>query len=387
MSQTTQEPVTTKPEKKANTGMNKEIKIPIIDSLFNGGDKPKTFSTKESIKFYKGIASMIKAQINTGDALKYYAEGLPNKVMANALIQIRDDINSGIDIYNAFKRSNRFDDMTLGLIKAGMESGNLDSAFRDLAERAQVNAFFKKKVRKIVLIPSIIFPVLIIAFIYSQAKIVPKVRKMVDSPNYEPKGPVKALFDLSDFTIQWWPIIVGILASIVFAFLISSKLRRTAMNLFMSKWRLLRQLVMGLRQVTFLGVIKLLHSNGITMGKAIQTSATSVKGTELYDELLTAADKYEKSGVPLAIAFTKYTSVDDQVIHMMAIGEKSASMGEQLDMLVALYKEDCEQYMEDFANILNFFVMLGAVSMVALVFLSVFMPIFLGAPEMMKSGM
>lgn len=363
---------------KPKTGMNREIQ------LF-GASKPKTFNTKESIQFYRGIASMIKAQINTADALKYYADGLPNKVMASALMDIRNDINSGVSVHEAFKKSKRFDDMTLGLIKAGMESGKLDSAFKDLAERAKTDLYFKKKIRKIVLVPAFIFPVLIIAFIYTQVKIIPEIKSMVVTGDYEPKGPVRFFFTLSDFVIKWWPIGVTILIAIVATLVLSSKIRQTILTLAMSKWRTLRKLIMGFRQVTFLGVIKLLHANGINLAKAISTSATSVKGTPLHDELLTAAEKYEKAGVPLSIAFTKYTSVDDQVVHMLSIGEKSASMGTQLSMLTEMYESDCEQLMEDFTNVLNFVVMLVATSMIALVFLGVFMPIFLMGPEMMQN--
>lgn len=367
-------------KEKPKTGMNKEIKIPFLS------DKPKLFKGKELIKLYRGIASMIRAQINTSDTLKYYADGLTNKVMANSLLGIRADIMAGISIYEAFKRSNRFDDMTLGLVKAGMDSGKLDSAFRDLAERAETQQYFRKKMRSILLIPSFIFPILIIAFIYTQTKIIPQIKEMVVTGSYEPKGPVKFFFTLSDTTIKFWPYAVTVLIAIVASIALSSKLRQAIMILAMSKITILRKLVMGLRQVTFLGVIKLLHSNGINMSKAIRTSATAVKGTPLHAELLTAADKYEKSGVPLAISFTKYTSVDDQVVHMLAIGEKSASMGEQLEMLVTMYNEDCREYMEDFSSILSFFVMLGAVSMIALVFLGVFMPIFLSGPEMMSQS-
>ncbi|WP_159435056.1 type II secretion system F family protein [Rubritalea squalenifaciens] len=356
--------------------MNKEIQ------LF-GSSKAKTFSTKESIQFYRGIASMIKAQINTADALKYYAEGLPNKIMAAALMGIRDDINAGISVYEAFKRSKRFDDMTLGLIKAGMDSGRLDAAFQDLSERAKSTLALKKKIRKIVLIPALIFPILIAAFVYSQVKIIPKIKEMVIVGDYEPKGPVRFFFTLSDFVISWWIVGVIALAIIIAIPVLSNKIRQIIITLVMSKWRTLRKLIMGLRQVTFLGVIKLLHANGINLAKAITTSATSVKGTPLHDELLMAAEKYEKAGVPLSIAFTKYTSVDDQVVHMLSIGEKSASMGSQLAMLTEMYESDCEQLMEDFTNVLNLVVMLVATSMIALVFLGVFMPIFLMGPEMM----
>ena len=64
-------------------------------SLFNSG-KPKEFKKKELVQMFRGISSMLRAQINTADALKYYAQGLDNKIMAEALLRIREDINAGI---------------------------------------------------------------------------------------------------------------------------------------------------------------------------------------------------------------------------------------------------------------------------------------------------
>lgn len=368
------------PSQKGSSGVSKEIK------LFGGG-KAKVFSQKDLIQFYRGVSSMLKAQINTADALKYYADGLPNKQMSECLLQVRKQINGGVSIHQAFKTTNRFDDMTLGLIKAGVESGRLFEAFNDLAQRCATQMAFKKKIRKATLIPSIVMPTLIGLFIYSQVKIVPQVKGMVDNGDYQPTGLVKFFFDMSDTVIKIWPMLVLTLLSIVIILAISSKLRAAITGITMSRWGLLRRMIMGLRQMTFLGVIRLLNDNGINLSKSIRTSAVAVTGTPFHSELIEAADKYEKAGVPLSIAFSKYTSVDDQVVHMLSIGEKSASLGIQLKMLTQMYEDDCEQVMEDFTNTVSFVVLLLAVSLVALVFLSTFMPIFLMGPEMMKQSM
>jgi len=167
----------------------------------------------------------------------------------------------------------------------------------------------------------------------------------------------------------------------------SPQVRNTILGLAMSKWALLRQLIMSLRQMTFLGTIKLLHANGINLAKAIRVSANSVKGTPFYNELREAADKYENSGVPLSTAFSKYTSVDSQVVHMLSIGEKSASLDTQLDMLATMYEEDAENAMGTFTATINFIVLLIAVGLIAAVFIGTFLPIFLMGPKMMQSGM
>jgi type IV pilus assembly protein PilC len=155
----------------------------------------------------------------------------------------------------------------------------------------------------------------------------------------------------------------------------------------MSKWRLLRLLIMSLRQMTFISTIRLLHSNGINLAKSIRVSANSVRNTPFYEELRTAADKYEHSGVPLSTAFAKYTSVDAQVTHMLAIGEKSASLDAQLEMLSEMYEEDLQNHMSAFAAAISFLVLIIAVSLIAAVFIGTFLPIFLMGPKMMQSGM
>ena len=58
----------------------------------------------------------------------------------------------------------------------------------------------------------------------------------------------------------------------------------------------------------------------------------------------------------------------------------------QLKMLADMYEEEAENYMNDFTQVLNFIVLLMAVSLIAAVFIGTFLPIFLMGPKMMQSG-
>jgi type II secretory pathway component PulF len=348
--------------------------------------KIKPFSKKELVDMFRGMASMLRAQINTADALKYYSHGLPNKPVVEALGRVREDINAGINIHEAFRRTGRFNDTTIGLIQAGSDAGQLHHAFHSLSERLKSEIFFTKQIKKATILPGVIISVLIGAFIVSQVQIVPQVEDMMNGVGAKPDGMTAFSFQVSHFTQKTWPLIVGglITAGIVIAR--SSRVRNIIMGFGMAKWRLLRLLVMGLRQMTFISTIKLLHSNGINLAKSIRVSANSVRNTPFYDELRNAADKYEHSGVPLSTAFAKYTSADPQVTHMLAIGEKSASLDAQLSMLSEMYEEDVKTHMETFAATVSFIVLLVAVFLIAAVFVGTFLPIFLMGPKMMQNG-
>jgi len=357
-------------------------------SLFASFTTPKIkeFNKKQLIGIFRGLGSMLRAQINTADALKYYSHGLPDKTIVDTMLKIREDINAGINVHEAFRRSGRFNDTTVGLIQAGSDAGQLHEAFRSLAERLTSEMKFNKQIKKATITPCVIISILVGAFIVSQVKIVPQVEEMLAGVKAKPDGLTAISFKISHFTQAVWPVFVFGLLAMVITIWRSLKVRTFIMGIAMSKWRLFRLLIMSLRQMTFLSTIRLLHGNGINLSKSIRVAANSVKNTPFYEELRTAADKYEHSGVPLSTAFSKYTSADAQVAHMLAIGEKSASIDSQLDMLTEMYEEDADNYMATFAATVSFLVMLIAVVLIAAVFVGTFLPIFLMGPKMMQSG-
>lgn len=355
-------------------------------TFFNGPKKVKEFKRKEQVDMFRGLGSMLRAQINTADALKYYGQGLPNKAMVDCLAAIREDINSGMNVHEAFRRTQRFSETIIGLIQAGSDAGQLHEAFRSLAARITSELHFQKAIKKATIMPGVIIGVLLSAFIISQVKIVPQVEEMLSGVGQEPDGLTAISFKVSHFTQSIWHIFVLSLIGIGVTIARSAKVRGIILGIAMSKWRLFRLLIMSLRQMTFIGTIKLLHSNGINLAKSIRVSANSVMGTPFYKELREAADKYENSGVPLSTAFAKYTSVDSQVTHMLSIGEKSASLDAQLEMLSEMYEEDAENHMAAFAATINFMVLLIAVGLIGAVFVGTFLPIFLMGPKMMQSG-
>lgn len=346
----------------------------------------RPFSKKDLIKFYRGMASMLRAQINTADALRYYAHGLPNKDLAATLDKIREHITAGMSVHEAFRKSGRFDSMSVGLVQAGADSGQLHEAFKSLAERIKTEVYFRSRIKKAVAVPFIVISLLIFAFIMSQVRIVPQVEDMLLQVSQRPDPFTELMFSVSHLTQKVWPaVVLGIIITALLLWRVS-KFRNAVLTLVMARWRLFRQLVMGLRQLTFLGTLHMLHSNGINLTKAIRTAAESVRSTPLYEELREAADRYQHSGLPVSEAFSKFTSCDPQVGHMLSIGERTASIDIQLELLTQLYNEDTENYMDEFTAILNFVVLIIAVILIAAVFIGTFMPIFLMGPRMMNSA-
>jgi len=357
-------------------------------ALFSSSDKKSKLPLKELIKFCRGMASMLKANINTADALKYYSSGHPSPVVRGALKESRDYIETGIPSYAAFEKTGRFDDKFVSLIRAGTDSGQLWQAFDSIAHRLKKESEFKSKMRKATMMPCIIIFALIMLFIAAQLKIIPEIEKILSDIGQEPDGLSGILFKLSHITKKIWiPFILGLLTC-VFSFLFIEKIRSAVTFFMMGRWRLLRKLIMGMRQLLFLGSMEMLHSNGITLSRAVEISAKSLKGTPMYEELLMAGRRYLETGLPFSDAIRKFTSCDAQVAHLIAIGERSSSLDTQLKLLTQMYEEEVEQVVNEFAAVVNIIVLMSAALLITMVFIGAFLPIFLMGPKMMNgSGM
>ena len=342
------------------------------------------YPQKELIKLCRGMGSMLKANINTSDALKYYSNGHPSANVRAILKQIREYIETGQPAYAAFARSGRFDDKFISLIRAGSDSGQLDQAFEAIANRLKKEAEFKSKMRKATMLPSIIIFALILLFIAAQLRIIPEIEKIIAEVGQEPDALSGLLFKMSHVTKKiWWLVIGGIIGGVCTFFMVE-KVRNAVVYFLMARWRLLRKLVMGMRQLLFLGSMDMLHSNGINLSKAVEISAESLKGTPMYDELRNAGRRYVETGLPFSDAIRKFTSCDPQVSHLISIGERSSSLGTQLKLLTMMYEEDVDQIVNDFAQIVNIFVLIAAALLITMVFIGAFLPIFLMGPKMMN---
>src|SRR6202044_2618650 len=85
---------------------------------------------------------------------------------------------------------------------------------------------------------------------------------------------------------------------------------RTAVFTFLLKhWKLLRQIILGFRQLTFIGTFEMLLSNNVPISDALETCALTVKKTPLEKELLNVRSQM-LLGLNHGEAIRKYTSVD-----------------------------------------------------------------------------
>jgi type II secretory pathway component PulF len=343
------------------------------------------FPRKPLIVMCKSLASMLDAQIPLPKALEFYNAHLTREDLRLTLKSIAVAVDRGDEVHKAFAATGRFDSTFVGLVRAGAMSSDLPGALRALARRLKINAEFQSKIRKALLTPLCILAFLWLILIYSMTGLIPGVEKMLSDMHVAPDPLSGAVFVFSHFfRAVYVPVSIGTIVFVLACW--RSMAFRTAIFTFLLKhWKLLRQIILGFRQLTFVGTFEMLLSNNIPISDALETCAQTVKNTPLEKELLTVKSQMAL-GLNLGEAIRKYTHVDPQLSHMLEIGEKASNLTEQLLLLRDLYEEETAQRIEFFTGFVGVMSKIVTVSIIAMIYIGTYMPIILAGPKMMNAA-
>jgi type II secretory pathway component PulF len=347
---------------------------------------PIPFPTKPLIVMCSSVAAMLDAQIPLPKALEFYLVRVSKADQRMALKSVALAVERGDDNHKAFAATGRFDSTFVGLVKAGTMASNLSAALRALARRMKTNVEFVTKLRKALLTPCGILAFLWCLLIYSMTVLVPHVEDMLSGMHAPPDGFSAFVFGFSHlFKATYIPTTIVVITFLL-ACGLSRSFRTTVFKLIMSRWKLLRQIVMGFRQLTFIGTFEMLLSNNIPIADALDTCARTLKNTPMEKELRVVKEKLAL-GMNLGEAIRKYTSFDPQLSHMMEVGEKASNLAEQLLLLRNLYEEETAQRIDFFTGLVGLISKIVTVTIIAGVYLGTYMPIIMAGVKMMSSSM
>lgn len=346
--------------------------------------KVKKIAGKQLVRMCRSMGSLLNAKIGLEDTLSFYANGLEDKELQGALLGIRDKLKEGANADDAFAASGRFDSMFVGLVKAGSQSGMLGDAFRAVADRVHTTLTFQARLKRALYTPLFVLFGIFNIFIFSQTTLTPQVEGMMKDVGAKPDSFSALIFGLSHFTKAVWPFAYVLLIAAVATVIFSSGVRELLITIVINRWKVAREMVMGLRQLLLLGTMGLIVKNGGSVLEALSCGAKVVGGTPQEKEMKDVADRYQQ-GFPLSECFRRFSSCDKPVAHMIGAGEKGGTLPDQLQLLTAMYEEQTNDAMDVFVAVASFVTLFICCALIGFVFLGSILPTVLMGPRMMQA--
>ncbi len=353
---------------------------------FSVGKKAKDskFSNAELVKFCKGMSVMLKAGISIVDALEFYASNLPSKGLKKVLLDIQDSLKSGDPPQVAFGKTKAFNALFVGLVAAGTAAGDLSGALQSLAHQLELQQNLRSKLKKIIILPTAVITLLLMIFLAAQLIVTPKIKDMLTANRVAPDAFSAFVFKMADVTATIWIPVVGILVIAVLVIAFNKSLRETILAVSMSRLKSLRDVIMGVRQTTFIGTLSMLQNSGIVMEEALSITAGAMGNNPMGKEIEEVRSQY-LTGLDVSKCVKQFTSCDPTIVHMMAIGEQTGQLPEQLSLCADMLEGQTKNAMEGLASKVQVASTALPVLLIAFIFISSYMPIVMMSARMMQS--
>jgi len=333
---------------------------------------------KEKVVFMRQMATMVGAGLPLTRALEIMVQQTSNPMFKKVLKEVLSAIQSGKSLANSFREQDEvFDPITLNLIEAGEESGNLEIILEKLASELEDSKSLGDKLKSAMIYPIIILVIIIVVMVLMMLVLVPSMASIYSDFGAELPFATRLLMNMSTFFTKYWWAILVVLAVIFIGmkyYLDTAKGKRNFDKITL-KIPAIGGIISKMQLSQFTRILALLLGSGLSIIKALELTAQSLKNEMFRDTVLAAKEEVEKGGA-LAIPIARSEYFPLLVSSMIAVGEETGEIDAVLVKVSQYYKEEVDVATSNLSSILEplFLVIMGlAIGFIAL---AVYMPMF-----------
>ncbi len=311
------------------------------DLNFQIGGYPKT---RDLSVMCRQFVSMTQAGVSILDALKMLCEQTENKRLQNALKEVRVSVEKGETLANSFAEHPKiFPSLMINMVAAGEASGSLETAMDRVATQLERSNKTQAMVKKAMIYPIAVCIVAIIVSIVMLVVVIPSYEEMFVDLGTELPWITKFYVALSDGLIDYWYIIVPVIAAIVFGISTFSKtdLGKHVFGKIALKVPIFKNLTVKSASSMMARTLSTLLGAGVPLIEAVGI-VSGVMSNIWFKEALQDAKEEITIGMPLSRPLEECGLFPPMVYHMTRIGEESGNTESMLDKLADYYDEEVE---------------------------------------------
>ncbi|MCK9369038.1 type II secretion system F family protein [Candidatus Dojkabacteria bacterium] len=331
---------------------------------------------KEKVVFMRQLATMIGAGLPLTQALEILETQAVNPKFKKTLGNVLGDIQGGKSLATSFRSNSEvFDDITINLLSAGEESGNLEGILERLAIELENQNRLKGKIGGAMIYPAVILSVVIGVIVLMIFVLIPAMTQIYGEFGAQLPGLTLFLIAVSNFAIKFWWLILLVIASAAIAIktYLDSENGKKTFHKVLLKVPIIGPVIIKMQIAQFTRILALLLGSGLSIAKSLELTAGSLTNIVFKDAVMNAKVEIEK-GVPLALPIARAKVFPMIVSQMIAVGEESGQMDKVLAKVSQYYNEEVEVTTNNLSTLMEPVMLLLMGGVVAFIALAVYMP-------------
>lgn len=338
----------------------------------------KKIKDQDFIMFNQELVALIKAGYPILKSVEILKRRIKNVHLKEVLMRVENDIRAGKSLSESFSAmAEQFSPVYIASLMAGERSGNLPDTIKRYIAYHKVMARTKERMRRALTYPTLLLIFSLVLMSIIVYFIIPRFSTFYADFDSELPWITIMLMSLSNFIRHYS---LFILLFIIFLVVLLIQMRsREKSRIWLDKFKLytpvLRRIWLDSAVALFSRTLGLLLEGGISLLPALGIARQAVPNKYLLLKMNELPEKI-KNGETLSDSLDEADFFDPLALDMIRIGESSANLEGMLRDVAEVYDERIQAKIDTFVSMIEPMVMIFMGMLVALMLLSVYLPIF-----------
>ena len=339
----------------------------------------KKIKPKDIALFTRQLATMMKAGVPLLQAFDIVGRGNTNPSVTKLLNDIRSDVETGTSLSSAFRKFPLyFNSLYCNLVEAGEAAGILESLLDRLATYMEKTENIKSKIKSALMYPASVVVVAFIVVTIIMIFVIPAFKQVFSSFGADLPAATLFVMGISDYFVQYWWLIFGILGGGIYFFMQAWK-RNERVQQFMDRTTLKLPVFGVLIEKSCVArwtrTLSTMFAAGVPLVEALD-SVGGASGNYLYRAATEKIQQEVSTGTSLTVAMTNANIFPSMVIQMCAIGEESGSIDHMLGKAADFYEEEVDDMVAGLSSLMEPIIIVFLGTLIGGIVVSMYLPIF-----------
>lgn len=328
--------------------------------------------------FSRQMYSLAKAGIPLDQALRGLRDSVNNEEFRKVLHDIGQELERGNSLTDALGRYPKiFSPLYLSLIHVGENTGRLDLSFQQVAKYMELERETTKQVKSATRYPVFVLVTIAVALSIIMVFVIPVFAETFERLGAELPWQTILLIDISNFFVNYWYLIIGLLGGSYIAFrqYVATEKGRKDWDKKKLGIPLVGDVFERIALSRFSRTFAMMMTAGVPIVQSLNVIARAVGNTYIGENIIGMRENISK-GESLYRSSVKSGMFSPLVLQMISVGEESGNIDELLDEVADFYDSEVEYDLKRLSAAIEPILIVCIAGMVLILALGVFLPIW-----------
>lgn len=373
----------------------------VADQLFNTGVTPVEITptkrptiddglgwwarmTEEKVRsidvqlFSRQLYTLMKAGVPIMRGLAGLQESATNKSFGRVVKDLRESLDSGRELSAAMRRHpDVFSFFYLSMVRVGEMTGRMEEVFLRLFDHLEFERDMRERVKTALRYPMFVVIAMTGAIAVINLFVIPAFAKVYEGFKAELPLMTRILVNTSNFTIQYWPLVLAMIAGafIGFRLYVGTPNGRYQWDKIKLRLPIIGKIMLKATLARFARSFALASKSGVPIVHGLNVVAQTVDNAFISSRIDQMRDGVERGESILRTAMTAgvFTPV---VLQMVAVGEETGELDDLMDEIAAMYEREVDYELKTLSSQIEPILIVGLGILVLVLALGVFLPIW-----------